>query len=80
MEQMDVDGVVANVARLDERFKAIEEVLRASKDELEQKSNSEDYWKKQEQVVNDLMYAQLRQSDEIENLLKRTVFRSVFSI
>ena len=80
MEQMDVDGVVANVARLDERFKAIEEVLRASNDELEQKSNSEDYWKKQEQVVNDLMYAQLRQSDEIENLLKRTVFRSVFSI
>ncbi|KAL5460377.1 hypothetical protein EMCRGX_G033823 [Ephydatia muelleri] len=55
MEQMDVDGVVANVARLDERFKAIEEVLRASNDELEQKSNSEDYWKKQEQVVNDLM-------------------------
>ena len=74
MEQMDVvDGVVANVAKaVDERFKAIEEVLRASKAELEQKSNSEDYWKKQEQVVNDLMYAQLMESDEIENLLKRT--------
>eukprot|EP00731_Ephydatia_muelleri_P030890 Em0022g404a len=73
MEQMDVvDGVVANVAKaVDERFKAIEEVLHASKAELEQKSNSEDYWRKQEQLDNDLMYALSRQSDEIENLLKR---------
>ena len=74
MEQMDVvDGVIANVAKaVDERFKAIEEVLRARKDELEQKSNSEDYWRKQEQLDNDLIYALLRQSDEIEILLKRT--------
>ena len=74
MEQMDVvDGVVANVAKaVDERFKAIEEVLRASKDELKQKSNSEDYWRKQEQLDNDLIYALSKQNDEIENLLKRT--------
>ena len=73
MEQMDVDEVVANVAKaVDERFKAIEEVLRASKDELKQKSNSEDYWRKQEQLDNDLMYALSRQSDEIQKLLTRT--------
>ena len=74
MEQMDVvDGVVANVAKaVDERFKAIEEVLRASKDELKQKSNSEDYWRKQEQLDNDLIYALSKQNVEIENLLKRT--------
>ena len=72
MEQMDVDGVIVNVAKaMDERFKAIEEVLGASNNELQQKSNSEDYWRKQEQLDNDLMYALSRQSDEIENLLKR---------
>lgn len=73
MEQMDVDGAVENVAKaVDERFKAIEEVLRASNDELKKKSNSEEYWKKQEQLDNDLMYALSKQNDEIEHLLQKT--------
>ena len=74
MEQMDVvDGAVANVAKaVDERFKAIEEVLLASKAELKQKSGSKEYWKKQEQLDNDLMNALSKQSYEIERLLQAT--------
>ena len=72
IEQMNVvDEAIENVA-VDERLKAIEEIVRAFRDELEQKSGSEKYWKKLEQSDMDLMNAISAQNDWIERFLGRT--------
>ena len=72
-EELDVDEIVSNVSMvIDKRFRDIEEVLRASNEELKIKSKSEEYWKRQLQLDNELISALQKQNDEIEKLLERT--------
>ena len=66
-EEMDVDRVISDVTRaLDERYKAIEEVLHASKEQLSKNSNSQEYWKRQEQLDKDVINALSNQNDLLD--------------
>ena len=72
-EEMGVDRAITNASRVvDVRFNDIEAVLRANTEELKKISNSEEYWKRQLQLDEDLICAILNQNQKLEKVLKST--------
>ena len=69
-EEMDVDGAIENVcSAADVRYNDIKNVLRASNKELEELSNSEEYWKRQNELDTKLIDALKHENSMMESLL-----------